>query len=212
MIFPFLFVQLAGWGPGKGFPFLRNVQLQTLSLPNTGMAVTMDIGEENDIHPLNKQDVGHRLALAARHVAYGENIVFSGPIYESRSITGGTVHLKFKHTGGGLAIGSAPPIRFDIPAQLPLDHLEGFVIAGADKQFVSAQAKIEKDEVIIWSDQIPAPVAVRYAWDPFPHANLYNAEGLPSYAAHGITGIMSSSGLCRIQCGFHSEELLLNTA
>jgi sialate O-acetylesterase len=148
---------------------LREAQLKTLSVPNTGMAVTIDIGEWNDVHPLNKKDVGRRLALAAQKVAYGdEEVVFSGPLYESIKVDGNEVILTFTNTGSGLiAKGEG--------------KLKHFAIAGADKKFVWAEARIEGNKVIVWNDNIAKPVAVRYAWAGNPEgANLYNKEGLPA--------------------------------
>jgi sialate O-acetylesterase len=172
--FPFLFVQLANFM--KSYPeptesnwaTLRESQLKTLALPNTGMAVAIDIGEWNDIHPLNKKDLGKRLALAARKWAYGEDtIVHSGPVYKSMKTEGNKIILSFTHTGSGLTARG--------------DTLQAFAIAGADKQFVWANAIIEQDKVIVWNDQISQPVAVRYAWADNPeNANLYNKEGLPA--------------------------------
>jgi len=178
--FPFLFVQLACYKPGgPSWPLLRESQAKTLSVPNTGMASAVDVGNPADIHPADKLDVGHRLALVARHVAYGENIVFSGPMYESMKVEGDKVVIKFKHTGGGLAIGVPPwSPKGDVPP--PADSLQGFVIAGEDKKFVPAEAKIEGDKVIVSSAQVPKPVAVRYAWDAVPVCNLYNKEQLPA--------------------------------
>jgi sialate O-acetylesterase len=173
--FPFLFVQLANFMEPKSEPsesdwaLLREAQLKTLSVPNTGMAVTIDIGEWNDIHPLNKKEVGKRLALAAQKVAYGNaGIVSSGPLYRSMKIDGRNVILTFDNIGSGLiAKGSK--------------KLKSFAIAGADKHFVWARAKIEKDKVIVWSDKVPEPVSVRYAWAHNPQgANLYNKEELPA--------------------------------
>jgi sialate O-acetylesterase len=187
--FPFLFVQLAGYAQpvgaiiqGAAFPFLRDAQLKTLSLHNTGMAVTIDIGEEKNIHPMDKLDVGRRLALAARHIAYGEHIVYSGPIYKSMQVRGNKIALSFDHIGGGLKIGAAPPIRLDQQPALPGDHLQAFEIAGADNKYVPAKADIQGDSVIVSSDQVAAPIAVRYAWSGYPNppANLYNREGLPA--------------------------------
>ncbi|MCB0598703.1 MAG: sialate O-acetylesterase [Phaeodactylibacter sp.] len=172
--FPFLFVQLANFMEARSEPcesdwaMLREAQLQTLSLPNTGMAVTIDIGEWNDIHPLNKKDVGKRLALAARKVAYEENVVHSGPVYESMKIEGDRIVLSFKNIGGGLVSKGG-------------ENLKHFAIAGADRQFAWAEAKIEGEKVIVWSDKVARPVAVRYAWADNPEgANLYNKEGLPA--------------------------------
>jgi sialate O-acetylesterase len=172
--FSFLFVQLANYMETKNQPaesnwaLLREAQLKTLSLPNTGMAVTIDIGEWNDIHPLHKKDVGKRLALAAQKIAYGEHkIVYSGPIYQSMKIAGNKAILTFSNIGGGLVAKAG--------------ELNYFAIAGIDKQFVWAKAKIENDTVIVWSENVPNPIAVRYAWADNPEgANLYNIEGLPA--------------------------------
>jgi sialate O-acetylesterase len=173
--FPFLYVQLANFMEPKDQPSasewaeLREAQLETLRLPRTAMAVTMDIGEWNDIHPLNKKDVGKRLALAAQKIAYGErNIVHSGPIYKSMKIKKNKIVLTFTNTGSGLAAKGS-------------DTLSHFEICGRDKKFVWANARIEGDRVIIWNESIPRPVAVRYAWADNPQgANLYNKEGLPA--------------------------------
>lgn len=172
---PFLFVQLPNFMEAKPEPsesnwaLLREAQLKTLSLPGTGMAVAIDIGEWNDIHPLNKKDVGKRLALAARKVAYGEDdIVYSGPIYESMKIEGNKVILTFSNTGIGLIA------KGD-------DELKGFAIAGSDSNFVWAKAEIKDKKVIVWSEEVSNPIAVRYAWADNPgNANLYNKEGLPA--------------------------------
>jgi sialate O-acetylesterase len=172
--FPFLFVQLASFMKAQEQPsesnwaLLRESQLKSLSEPNTGMTVAIDIGEWNDIHPLNKQDVGKRLALAAGKLAYGEDgIVYSGPIYESMKIKGNKIILSFSHVGSGLKVKG--------------EKLKDFAIAGADKKFVWANAVIENDHVIVWSDKVKDPVAVRYAWADNPeNANLYNKEGLPA--------------------------------
>ncbi|OAV72518.1 hypothetical protein Barb7_03088 [Bacteroidales bacterium Barb7] len=133
------------------------------------MAVAIDIGEWNDIHPLNKKDIGKRLALAARKQAYGENdIVYSGPVYESMKTEGNKIILTFSHAGSGLTMKG--------------DELHAFAIAGKDNRFVWAKARIEGgNHVIVWSDEISDPVAVRYAWADNPeNANLYNREGLPA--------------------------------
>lgn len=172
--FPFLFVQLANFMESQRQPsesnwaMLREAQLKTLSVPNTGMAVIIDIGEWNDIHPLNKNDVGKRLALAARKVAYNnEKVVYSGPLYKSMRIDDNKIILTFTHVGSGLVAQGG--------------ELKHFAICGADSQFVWAQAKIEGDKVIVWSDEISNPVAVRYAWADNPEgANLYNKDGLPA--------------------------------
>ncbi|UCG56226.1 MAG: beta galactosidase jelly roll domain-containing protein [Phycisphaerales bacterium] len=173
--FPFLYVQLANYMRVKDQPSesnwaeLREAQLKTLTVPNTAMAVTSDIGEWNDVHPLNKEDVGKRLALGAQKVAYGdEDVVYSGPIYQSMKIEGNKIVLTFAHIGSGLFSQGG-------------GELKHFAIAGADKRFVWAKAKIEDDTVVVWNDDIANPVAVRYAWADNPEgANLYNKEGLPA--------------------------------
>ena len=170
--FPFLFVQLANFMQHKSEPSesawaeLREAQTSALRLPNTGMAVAIDIGEADDIHPKNKQDVGKRLALAALAIAYGHKIEYSGPMFERMEIEGNKVRIFFKHTGNGLVCKG--------------DKLSGFAIAGEDKKFVWAEAKIEGDTVVVWSDKVEKPVVVRYAWADNPDCNLYNKEGLPA--------------------------------
>lgn len=165
--FPFLLVQLAAFEPGgDAWPFLREAQADTLEAPNTGMAVAIDIGDQKDIHPRNKQDVGARLALAARHVAYGEDLVYSGPTYREMKAADGAVRLSFDHVGGGLKAGG--------------ETLSGFQIAGADGKFVPAEAKIDGAQVVVSSKEVADPTAVRYNWAAFPDGNLQNAEGLPA--------------------------------
>ncbi|MEM8964960.1 MAG: sialate O-acetylesterase [Bacteroidota bacterium] len=170
--FPFLFVQLANFNtPGshpEDWPRLREAQLMTLSLPNTGMAVTIDIGDSTDIHPRNKQDVGYRLAQAAQKVAYGEENVHSGPIYESMRMAGDSIILTFEHVGEGLF-------------KMPDEKLRGFEIAGEDRQFYPTQANIISDnEISIKHPSVSTPAAVRYGWYSNPDVNLYNSEGLPA--------------------------------
>ena len=173
--FPFLYVQLANYGPYSSnvqfssWANLREAQLKTLSVPNTGMAVIIDIGEEKDIHPKNKWDVGKRLAIAAQKVAYGNNkIVYSGPIYKEMKVSGTEAKITFDHTGSGLAIRDS-------------NLLQGFFIAGEDSVFVQSNARIEKDQVIVWHNTVAKPVAVRYAWQGNPYkSNLINKEGLPA--------------------------------
>ncbi len=173
--FPFLYVQLANFMEVKDQPCesnwaeLREAQLKTLAAANTGMAVAIDLGEWNDIHPLNKEDVGKRLALAAQKVAYGdEKVVYLGPIYQSMKIEGNKIILTFTHIGGGLVVQGGSELKY-------------FAIAGADKKFVWAKAKIEGNNIVVWNDQVTNPVAVRYAWADNPEgANLYNKEGLPA--------------------------------
>jgi sialate O-acetylesterase len=169
--FPFYFVQIANYAAtdqpaAADWPALREAQLKTLSVPNTGMAVTIDIGDYHRIHPQNKQEVGRRLALIARAKTYGENITYSGPIYQSEKIIGSKIELLFTHTDKGLSIKG--------------DTLKGFVIAGADKKFYPAVATITGDKVLVSSVSVPNPVNVRYAWANFPICNLYNGAGLPA--------------------------------
>jgi sialate O-acetylesterase len=169
--FPFYFVQLANYDEVNPEPVesdwaeLREAQLMTLSVPNTGMAVTIDIGEK-DIHPKNKQDVGKRLALWALAKTYGKNIVYSGPIYRLMEVQENKAVLHFENIGGGLMAKG--------------DSLKGFAIAGADRKFVWADANIEGNTVVVSSDKVNVPVAVRYAWEKNPVCNLYNKEGLPA--------------------------------
>ena len=173
--FPFLYVQLANFMEPQSQPVqsnwaaLRQAQLETLALPNTGMVVAIDLGEWNDIHPLNKQDVGKRLALQAKRLAYGDNkTIASGPLYQSMERNGGKLILTFSNTGSGLMA----------KANKELKH---FAIAGADKKFVWAKTQIMGNKVIVWNDAITTPVAVRYAWADNPEgANLYNKNGLPA--------------------------------
>ncbi len=174
--FPFYFVQLAGFNSGNGnsingstWAELREAQTLTLSLPNTGMAVTTDIGESKDIHPKNKQDVGKRLALVALDHTYGKKNVYSGPVFQSMKTKADKIRISFNHAGAGLAIKKS-------------DHIiKGFEIAGADQHFYPAKAIMEGNEVIVSAEAVPEPVAVRYAWaDDTGYVNLYNKEGLPA--------------------------------
>ena len=171
---PFLYVQLANFMERKNEPVedawaeLREAQLMTLNYPNTGMAVTIDIGEADDIHPRNKQDVGKRLALAAYKVAYHDDIVYSGPLYDSMDIENNRIYLHFSNVGSGLTTsdGEAP---------------ESFAIAGSDKEFHWAKARIiDQNTIMVENSKVKNPVAVRYAWQSNPEVNLYNKEGLPA--------------------------------
>jgi sialate O-acetylesterase len=174
--FPFIFVQLANFMQPKDPPAgsewaeLREAQTLTLSLPNTGMATIIDIGEADDIHPRNKQDVGKRLALSAYKVAYQKDVVYTGPTFESMKIEGNKVSIKFKNTGSGLVVND------------PYGYLKGFTVAGKDSVFHWAKAEIIDDHsVVIFSHEVEAPIAVRYGWADNPHdVNLYNQEGLPA--------------------------------
>ena len=185
---PFLFVQLANFmaapktaGENSAWAILRESQVKTLALPKTGMAVIIDIGTGGGIHPPDKKDVGSRLALAARHVAYGEKLVYTGPMYDALKIEGGKARVSFKpdSIGGGLVIGSAP---WTDPQAAPVSKtdLQGFAIAGEDKNWVWADAKIDGNDVVVSSPDVPQPVAVRYAFANNPTCNLYNKEGLPA--------------------------------
>lgn len=173
--FPFLYVQLANFMEAKIQPSesnwaeLRDEQRRALDVPNTGMAVIIDAGEWNDLHPLNKKAVGERLALWAEKLAYGEKeIVSSGPIYKSMKVEGNRIIIDFESVGGGLIAKDG-------------DKLLHFAIAGSDNKFVWADAVIEDDKVVVWNEEVPNPVAVRYAWADNPQgANLYNKEGLPA--------------------------------
>ncbi len=172
---PFLFVQLHNFMDVQYLPTesqwaaTREAQRKTLSVPNTGMAVAIDLGEWNDIHPDRKKDVGDRLALWAEKLAYNDTaIVCSGPLYQSARIDGNKIILHFTNTGSGLTTKDG-----EEPGE--------FAIAGADKKFIWAKAKITKDQVIVWNDSIPNPLYVRYAWADNPdNPNLCNKEGLPA--------------------------------
>lgn len=165
--FPFLAVQLAPFGPGNNYAELREAQLVTTKvLPNVGMAVITDVGEENDIHPKKKEPVGQRLALAARKIAYGQNVAHSGPLYRSMRFEGSRVILQFDQVGQGLEARGG--------------SLAGFTIAGADGNFVPAEARIEGDTVVVTAQSVPKPVAVRYGWANYPVVNLWNKDGLPA--------------------------------
>lgn len=170
---PFLYVQLANYMKIRPDPSesdwaeLREAQTLTLSQPNTGMACIIDIGEADDIHPKNKQEVGRRLALQAKKVAYGRELVASGPMYRGHEIMGEHIRIRFSETGSGLTTRDNAPV-------------EGFAIAGTDRQFHWATARIDGDEVIVYSDKVKNPVAIRYAWADNPVATLVNKEGLPA--------------------------------
>ncbi|TDB67588.1 sialate O-acetylesterase [Arundinibacter roseus] len=174
-VFPFIYVQLANYLPVQEKPSesnwaeLRQAQLQSLSVPNTAMAVIIDAGEWNDIHPLNKQTVGTRLALAAEKVAYGDTeVVYSGPIAKTATKDGNRLVITFSHIGSGLLAKDGRPLKH-------------FALAGPDKKYVWANARIEGNQVVVWSEKVPHPVSVRYAWADNPAgANLYNYEGLPA--------------------------------
>ena len=170
---PFYFVQLANFtkteaNPGESdWAELREAQTKTLTLPNTGMAVIIDIGEENDIHPKNKQDVGKRLAYLALAKTYGLKVAYTGPIYQSQKIEGNSIKITFSGATGSLKTKKSEP-------------LTGFAIAGSDHQFHWAKATIVGNQIVVSSDEVANPVAVRYAWANNPVCNLVNGAGLPA--------------------------------
>lgn len=173
--FYFFFVQLSSYGAnqssneGSGWAELREAQTMTLSLPKTGMAVTTDIGNPDDVHPTNKQDVGLRLAANALKMTYGRDVSYSGPMFDSVKFENGRAVVSFKFVYGGLQ------------ARDKFGYLRGFEIAGEDKVFYYAQADIDGDKVIVHSPDVKAPVAVRYAWSDAPSdANLFNSAGFPA--------------------------------
>ncbi|WP_420149418.1 sialate O-acetylesterase [Spirosoma sp.] len=179
--FPFLFVQLASFNAANGdsqrgsnWAELREAQTMTLQLPNTGMAVTSDIGERSDIHPKNKLDVGKRLAAEAMRVAYGKqseggNDVSRGPQFDKMTVDGNRVVLMFRNAGTGLTVKDK------------YGYLKGFEVAGADQKFHYAKATIQGNNVVVQADSVAAPVAVRYGWaDDNSDVNLYNREGFPA--------------------------------
>jgi sialate O-acetylesterase len=165
--FPFYAVQLPALKNVSNNPMVREGQAQILSLPNTGLAVTIDVGDPENVHPKNKEPVGERLALIALANTYRRKLEYSGPRYSTMEVQGETIRVRFTHVDGGLVAKDGP--------------LKWFQIAGADQRFVDADAVIEGDTVVVKSPSVPAPVAVRYAWANYPFGcNLYNAVGLPA--------------------------------
>jgi sialate O-acetylesterase len=177
--FPFLFVQLANFRDQESiglygqsnssespWALLRESQMMALALPNTAMVVAIDIGDATDIHPKNKQEVGRRLSLQARCLAYGEAVVSSGPIYRGLMLEGDRIRVRFDNAGTGLIAKGGT--------------LQGITIAGRDRKFVRAEARVEGNTVVVWSAEVPHPLAVRYAWADNPVAALFNREGLPA--------------------------------
>ncbi len=171
--FPFLIVQIAPYTEIVEEPSdsiwaeIRDAQFHVnQNVPRTALIVTTDVGDEGDIHPRRKEPVGQRLALAARAVGYGEKIEHSGPMYDSMSIDGDKIRLRFKHVGSGL--------------QAKDGELSGFTIAGEDQKFYKADAKIDGDTVVVSSSEVPKPVAVRYGWAAYPVVNLWNGDDLPA--------------------------------
>jgi sialate O-acetylesterase len=166
--FPFLIVQLANFKPDKEgmWPEVRDAQRKSLVLRNTGMAVTIDIGNPTDIHPTNKQEVGHRLALAARAISYSEKIEYSGPLYRQTTREEHRLRVWFDHAASRLVAEGGV--------------LKGFEVAGADRHFVPADAYTDGPTVIVSSAQVPSPQYVRYDWASSPEGNLYNNDVLPA--------------------------------
>ena len=173
--FPFAWVQLPNFHPRttnvvetnyNGWCVIREEMLKTLAVKNTGMAITVDVGEANNIHPKNKQAVGHRLALWALAKVYGKDIPYSGPLPDGHKIKGDKIVLSFKHTDGGLVAKDG--------------DLKGFAVAGEDHRWVAADAHIEGSKVIVSSPEVKAPKAARYAWAANPDCNLFNGAGLPA--------------------------------
>jgi sialate O-acetylesterase len=172
--FHFLFVQLANFmerkdvQPDSDWAFLREAQSQTLALPNTGMAVTIDVGNAGDIHPRNKKDVGHRLWQSAKKVAYGEEVVHAGPTVSKAEKKGEKVIITFDLVGNGLQLSSGSEVK-------------GFILAGEDGIFEPAKVKIiGSNQIEVYSLKIKNPIEVRYAWADNPEVNLYNSLELPA--------------------------------
>lgn len=184
---PFYSVQLAGFQSsdpakpemGDGWARLREEQLKALSIPHTGMASAIDIGEALDIHPMNKQDVGRRLARWALARTYGKDIVPSGPLYKSQRVDNGKIIVEFDHADSGLFVGTKDGLKVPVPSAD--GKLPWISIAGADKQFRWAEVVIDGPRLVVWNKEVPGPVAVRYAFTQNPEgAKLYNKEGLPA--------------------------------
>jgi sialate O-acetylesterase len=166
--FPFLYVQISSYdaGPHEVWPIVREAQRRTLSLANTGMAVTIDIGDAGNVHPSDKQTVGVRLTLAARAIAYHEDVPYSGPLFQETAADNDGLRVWFTHTADGLVAKDGP--------------LKGFEIAGGDHRFVPADARIDGKTIIVASPQLENPKYVRYGWQNVPEVNLYNSAGLPA--------------------------------
>jgi sialate O-acetylesterase len=165
--FPFLYVQISNYKstPQEDWASLRQQQVETLGLSNTAMAVTIDIGNPDDVHPTDKIDVGHRLALAARHLSYGEPVGYWGPMFRQATPEGAAIRAWFDHAQGLMAKDG---------------EATGFEVAGADEKFFPATIRIEGDTVIASSPDVRAPAYVRYGWANSPQCNLFNGEGLPA--------------------------------
>ena len=174
--FAFYFVQLAPWAPAEAgtWPELRETQLRTLTkLKNTGMAVITDLGDKTDIHPRKKQPVGERLALWGLAKIYGLPVEYSGPQFESVEFKDGKAYATFSHITGGLSTSGDG-------TQGHTEQVLGFEVLGPEGRYYPAQARIEGNKVVLWSKEVPAPVAIRYGWDNYPVVNLFNRAGLPA--------------------------------
>jgi sialate O-acetylesterase len=193
---PFYYCQIANLGAHSkqpertsAFAEVREAQSMALSLPNTGQAVLIDVGEEEDIHPADKMSVGDRLARIALAQTYGKAVVFSGPVFDSMTLEGDKARIRFKHAAPGLLARPMPETyapnsksgrMVPLVRNSPRSEIEGFAICGEDKKWEWANARIEGETVVVWADAVPKPVAVRYAWAQNPFCNLYNAAGLPA--------------------------------
>jgi sialate O-acetylesterase len=187
---PFYFVQIAPFSYSRRYPERHQspqmlpefweAQSDVLTrVSNTGMAVVTDLVDTwKDIHPSNKWDVGHRLALVALAKTYGRDVEYSGPVFESMEVRDGRAWLTFDHVDGGLMLKVPHPTT--APATQPADRLTFFTIAGGDGKFVSAEARVDGDRVVVWSDAVSEPAAVRFAWDEHAEPNLFNKAGLPA--------------------------------
>jgi len=166
--FPFLFTQISSFKSDatEGWAFVREAQRRTLSVTSTAMAVTIDIGDPDNVHPADKQTVGARLALAARAIAYRENVEYSGPLFRQTGIEGDAIRIWFTHAEDGLLAKGGP--------------LQGFEIAGDDHRFAFAEGRIEDNTVVVSNHEVESPKFVRYGWQNAPTVNLYNSAGLPA--------------------------------
>ena len=184
----FYWVQLADFGRGHtgepaggGWGLVREGQRRALRVPNTGMAVIIDIGAEGDIHPRNKQDVGSRLAQWALAKNYGQDVVASGPLYKSHKVDGSKVHISFDYVGSGLMVADkGGEFYLDPVKETPNTEIAEFSVQDQDGKWHWAKAVIEGESVVVWSDDVAQPQNVRYAYDSNPRVNLYNKEGLPA--------------------------------
>jgi sialate O-acetylesterase len=165
--FPFLYVQISSFRstPAEVWGTIRDAQRRALSIANTAMAVSLDVGEPENVHPADKQAVASRVALAARSTVYGETVEHAGPLFRQATSEGSAMRVWFDHAGGLTSHGGAA---------------QGFEVAGEDGRYVTATARIEASTVLVGSAQVPRPKYVRYAWANVPQANLYNAAGLPA--------------------------------